>query len=393
MGGFFFKNTSLKKVEKCEDLESFSFKLFYIFSTEKNKFFNNQVKRCTELKYESKLFYKLALKNTRISSYEFKKIPLDLSDKKLFIKSYKKRMRSNSGVEEFIKLIDSFFNSNDKEKSLKGRLAFLNERQQFSSKFIQYVMEILVSIEFENFERVQKNINEILKIDPNYYIFNPVFFNMSHDEILRFEKTLFKILDFISKNIRGEVSRKIFLSYFSFFNYYDKEGFNLIKEKYQVKWTLQEIREVTSKNKYNSDLILLIFSLLNKKKLYSEGIYFLKNNLDENKLVDLYFSEFSIFSFFVDDKIIKSQLFNKRLGEIINVKKSYHRFLTFELIKNKKLKKVIGQIDPIYKKANFQLEHSFFNKSIKNDQFRNFCLYKLISIGHKRSDILWWMTL
>ena len=360
---------------------------------EKNKFFNNQVKKCTDLKYETKLFYKLALKNTRISSYEFKKIPLDFSDKKLFIKNYKKSMRANSGVEEFIKLIDTFFKANDKERSLKGRLGFLNERKQFSSKFIQYVMEILVSIEFENFERVQKNINEILKIDPNYYIFNPVFLNMSYDEILRFEKTLFKILDFISKNLRDKVSRKIFLSYFSFFSYYDKEGFRLIKEKYQVTWTLQEIREVSSKNKYNSDLILLIFSLLNKKKLYSEGIYFLKNNLDENKLVDLYFSEFSIFSFFVDDKIIKSQLFNRRLGEIINVKKGYHRFLTFELIKNKKLKKVIGQIDPIYKKANFQLEHSFFNKNIKNDQFRKFCLYKLISLGHKESDILWWMTL
>ena len=371
-------------------MENFSFKLFYIFSEKKDQLFFDQIQKCGDLKYETKLFYKLALKNKGISSRELKKIPLGSSDKKIFIENYKKS-RPNSSTEEFIQLIDFFFESHNKEKNLQSRLDFLNKRKQFKSTFIQYLMEILISIEVENFERVQKNINEIIKVDPNFYIFNPVFSNMNRQEILKFEKTLFKIVDFISENIRNKLSRKIFLTYFSFFHYYDKEGFDFIKKKYELKWTLQEIREVISKNKYNADLILLIFSLLNKKKLYSEGIYFLKNNLDENKLVNLYFSEFSIFSFFVDKKIMKSKLFSKRLEKIINVKKSYYRFLTLELIKNKKLKKMIGQLDPLYRKANFQLEHNFFNKSIKNNQFRKFCLYKLIRMGHKRPNILWWM--
>ena len=149
-------------------------------------------------------------------------------------------------------------------------------------------MEILVAIEFENEGRVRKNIYKILKVDPQFFIFSPIFLDMNLRDLEKFEKTLFRVLDFISQKIKDEELRKIFLSYFNLFSYRNSKDFDDLKEKYDVKWTLQEIRKIGNKIEFNFNFTFLIFSILNKKKLYSEGIYFLKKNIDENKLINLY---------------------------------------------------------------------------------------------------------
>ena len=385
-------------IENCRVLNDFSFQLFYLLSWKKDENTRKKVEECLQNNdlEENEILYQDRPKNKKILKQRLKSVSLSKVDKRVLIERYQREKISGKSS-EFIQLIDSFFNlyhqENKEQILIQKRINFLKNTKKFKSYFIKYLMEILVAIEFENEGRVRKNIYKILKVDPQFFIFSPIFLDMNLSDLEKFEKTLFRVLDFISQKIKDEELRKIFLSYFNLFSYRNFKGFDDLKEKYDVKWTLQEIRKIGNKIEFNFNFTFLIFSILNKKKLYSEGIYFLKKNMDENKLINLYSSEFVLFSHFIDHKIIESKIFKKRIGEILKEKKPYKEFLVLELMKNRHLKKMISALDPNYKKANFQLEHGFFSKNLKSDHFKNFCLYKLAEMGHKKSSLLWWLIL
>ena len=60
-------------------------------------------------------------------------------------------------------------------------------------------------------------------------------------------------------------------------------------------------------------------------------------------------------------------------------------------MKKKDAKKVISSMNLSYKRANFQLEHSFYSKKLVSSSFKHFCLYKLFKLGHKDESMLWWL--
>ena len=128
-----------------------------------------------------------------------------------------------------------------------------------------------------------------------------------------------------------------------------------------------------------------------KKKLYSESFLLLKDHLEEKKIKKMSFVELSFLVAVVDKEIIKKTFFKNKIKELLNQSNDYYRYLTFKIMEFKNLKDLISSIDGKYRRANFQLEYSFYSKKLTSSRFQHFCLYKLFKLGHKKKSMLWWL--
>ena len=380
-------------VEDCSEMDTFSSQIFFSLGFDEEKF-RKLLKRCEiVIPSEQKIFYRLLLgKNTQSL---LNKVPFKKEEKKKFLVNYSKKKQELVKVEKFISFFEellTFLESRKKSKlDLDKAVNFLSKVDSFESVYLKSLVEILLALKFDNYYRVEKKIKLILKIDPAYFIFNPIFSGITKSEKMKLEKSLFKAFNYIKMNLKDKTLKKMFFTYLNFYYYFQAEEFKALLKNIDINWNLLDIRELSKDNRKSFDYLFFISYLLLKKKLYSESFLFLKDHLEEKKIKKMSYGELSFLVAVVDKEIMETTFFKNKIKDLLNENNDYHRYLTFKIMENKSLKQLISNIDNNYKRANFQLEYSFYSKKLTSSHFKHFCLYKLFKLGHKKKSMLWWL--
>ncbi len=367
--------------------------MFFSLGFDEEKF-KNLWKKCSFfISGEQKLFYRFLLeKNTKDL---LNKVPFEKDEKKDFLKNQRKKKQDSIKVEKFISFFEEILafieNKKDSKVDLDKAVFFLSKVESLESVYLKSLVEILLALKFENHYRVEKKIKLILKIDPAYFIFNPIFSGFSKDKRIKVEKLLFKAFSFIKENLDDKTLKKMFFTYLNFYYYFQGDDFKSLLKDIDINWNLLDIRALYKDSRDSSDYLFFLSYLLLKKKLYSESFLLLKDHLEEKKIKKMSFVELSFLVAVVDKEIIKKTFFKNKIKELLNQSNDYYRYLTFKIMEFKNLKDLISSIDGKYRRANFQLEYSFYSKKLTSSRFKHFCLYKLFKLGHKKKSMLWWL--
>ena len=388
------KNSKVPNVvEDCEEMATFTSQVFFSLGVDEDKFRSLFDKCSLIFSKQQKAFYNLLLEKDK--KILLNKVPFEKEEKKIFLDTHRKKKQDLNKLKKFISFFEDLLvfleTKKDSKKGLDKAIDFLSAVDSFESAYLKSLVEILLAIKFDNFYRVEKRIKFILKIDPAYFIFNPIFPGVKKSERIILETTLFKAFAFIKGNLKDKVLKKVFFTYLNFYYYFQKEEFKALLKDIDINWNLLDIRELSKDNRDSSEYLFFLSYLLIKKKLYSESFLLLKENLKEKKIKEMSFAELSLLVAVVDTEIIKTTFFKEKITSLLRQKNDYYKYLIFKVMEHKSLKDLISGIDGSYKRANFQLEYSFYSKKLISSHFKHFCLYKLLKLGHKKKSMLWWL--
>ena len=367
--------------------------MFYSLGGDEEKL-RDLLKKCSLfLSKNQRAFYRLlfekSTKNLLINA------PFEKEEKKIFLRNYRKKKRDLIEAEKFISFFEELLtfigNEKDSKRDLAKAVDFLSKVDSLESVYLKSLVEILLALKFDNFYRVEKRIKLILKMDPEYFIFNPIFSRIKKNERIRLEKSFFKAFAFIKENLRDKNLKKMFFTYLNFYHYFQEDAFKELLKDVDINWNLLDIRELSKDNRKSSDYLFFLSYLLIKKKLYSENFLLLKEHLKEKKIKKMSFVELSFLASVVDKEIIKTTFFKNKIKDLLSQKNDYYKYLIFKIMEQKSLKDLISSMETKYRRANFQLEYSFYSKRLISGHYKHFCLYKLFKLGHKKESMLWWL--
>ena len=351
-------------------MNTFSSKIFFSLEP-KEENIGNLLKKCSsQISSEQRVFYQtLWKKNLKKNKRSlFSKVPFEKEEKKAFLEAYGKKKQNLEKAEKFISFMDEllFFLESKNEKRLEKGVSFLSRSDSLESTFLKNIVEIILALGFDNPYRAEKKIKIILKTDPAYFIFNPTFPGIKKKNWLRVEKSLFRAFSYIRKNLKNNGLEKMLFTYLDFYHYFKKEDFNDLVKGSDLKWSLSEIRELSKKPRSSSNYLFFLSHLLIKKKLYSEHFLFLKEQLKKKKINKMSFTELSLLATIADEQKIKTTFFQSKIKSLLKQKNDYYKFLIFKIMEKENLKSLISNMDNGYKRANFQLEYSFYSKKLLN---------------------------
>ncbi len=380
-------------MENCNEMTTFTSQMFLSLGIDEDKVRSLLDKCSAEVSNQHRAFFDLLLERNKKSLLN--KAPFDKQEKKVFLDTHRKKKQDLKTVKKFISFFEEFLVFLGSKKDSKGDLdkaiGFLSKVDSFESVYLKSLVEILLALKFDNYYRVEKRVKFILKIDPAYFIFNPIFPGIKKSERILLEKTLFRAFAFIKDNLKNKTLKKVFFTYLNFYYYFQKDAFKALLKDIDTNWSLLDIRELSKDNRNSSEYLFFLSYLLTKKKLYSERFLLLKEHLEEKKIKEMSFSELSLLVAVVDKEIIKKTFFKNKITNLLRQKNDYYKYLVFKVMEYKTLKELISGIDSNYRRANFQLEYSFYSKKLISSHFKHFCLYKLLKLGHKKKSMLWWL--
>ena len=225
---------------------------------------------------KQKAFYQLLWKKNifKNKTTSLKKF-LSKKRKRAFLSSFNKR-KNLQRVDEFIAFLDEVlvFLEDKNKKSLNKGIVFLLRNESLNSEFLKDLIEIILALGFNNTYRAEKKIMSILKMDPAYFIFNPIFPGIKKEDWVRVELSLFKAFSYIKNNLENKVLRKMILTYFGFYDYFQEKEFKKFITESDLKWSLSDIRKVTKNPRASSNYLFFLSYLLLEKNYTPKVFYY-----------------------------------------------------------------------------------------------------------------------
>ncbi|MEC7181447.1 MAG: hypothetical protein VXW15_01945 [Bdellovibrionota bacterium] len=232
-------------MENCNEMTTFTSQMFLSLGIDEDKVRSLLDKCSAEVSNQHRAFFDLLLEKNKKSLLN--KAPFDKKEKKVFLDTHRKKKQDLKTVKKFISFFEEFLVFLGSKKDSKGDLdkaiGFLSKVDSFESVYLKSLVEILLALKFDNYYRVEKRVKFILKIDPAYFIFNPIFPGIKKSERILLEKTLFRAFAFIKDNLKDKTLKKVFFTYLNFYYYFQKDAFKALERTY-LHWKYENARKL-----------------------------------------------------------------------------------------------------------------------------------------------------
>ncbi len=244
-------------------------------------------------------------------------------------------------------------------------------------------------LHIKNMGKVNEYLDRIYRSEPLTHFIELDSSNFNNSEKKEIQEKFFEILNFIIDELDEPTyynMLKIVVARFFEFN-----GRKEFAEKFDVDYSLQEIRNIIKSPNKGLRYPSVWFPLLYQRVNFAEAIEYLELSLNFLNLDEMLGEIMWLFQVYLprDEKIRE-----KIISKLIEFEKSSsikHRELYFRLQENEKIRSILikrGHTKPI-----FTQQRQFYRNLINNGHAVYYSLYRLLKLGDNQDAYFLWITI